>query len=70
MNILPNDNAITEMSDPDKQLLYDAMYDYFMHCKRTAKSERAVNDIFKNLAFRAESTLICMRNAWGQDIIR
>lgn len=69
MNIIPNDNIITEMSDADKQLLYDAMYEYFLHNSLTAKTNNVTKDIFKNLAARAEATLICMKNTWGQDII-
>ena len=59
MNIIPYDNIITEMTDTDKQLLYDAMYEYYLQCSRTAKT---------NNVAKAEATLICMRNAWGQDI--
>lgn len=69
MNILPGDNMITELTDANKQLLYDAMYEYYLHCSRTAKTNHVAKDIFKDLAKKAEVTLICMRNAWGQDII-
>jgi len=69
MNIIPHDNIITEMSDTDKQLLYDAMYGYYLQCSLTAKTNNIAKDIFKDLAARAEATLICMKNAWGQDII-
>lgn len=69
MSIPPSENMITELSDTDKQLLYDAMYGYYLHCTLTAKSNSVAKDIFMNLAKRAEATLICMRNAWGQDII-
>ena len=69
MSIPPSENMITELSDTDKQLLYDAMYEYYLHCNRTAKSNSVAKDIFKDLTAKAEATLICMRNAWGQDII-
>jgi hypothetical protein len=69
MNIIPYDNIITEISDTDKQLFYDAMYGYYLQCSLTAKTNSVAKDTFKNLANRADATLICMRNAWGQDII-
>ena len=69
MNIPALDNKITDLSDNDKQLLYDAMFNYFLYADKIGKSDHVAAKEFEHIADRAMTTVIRMRDSWDKDIM-